>query len=611
MMNDIDSQSMLRVGTILHGTYCIERYLSSGGFGNTYVAVHTEFNERYAVKEFFMKGITQRDGDSITVSVSNAANQSQFAEQKEKFKKEARRLRGLSNPHVVKVYDLFEENGTVYYVMDFIDGESLSERLKRLGTPLSEAEVNQYLPQILDALECVHGQQIWHLDLKPANIMVDKSSVIKLIDFGASKQIRPDGGATTSTALCFTPGYAPSEQIGQNMKKFGPWTDFYALGASIYNMLTMNRPPEPLDISEDGEGAFAFNSNISINLRQLIIWLMQPDRIKRPQNVDEIREKLSIKKSDAPEPTIEAPTEKVNTMGGDATVLNGSTPPDDKTKVLPKDESFAHLLAEAQNGITVAQIAVGNCYYYGKNDVNMDINKALYWWNLAAEKGNAQAQYYIGSYYYNRDNIDEAKVWLGKSANNSYKYAIDLLKQINDKSPDGDSDGDSDEDSSHKVYYWAFFIIVGLIILIAVMGNIGGNQTAAVNADADTVVVDSAASTVHIADNINGDYEYTGPVDNNERPNGNGKAVYADGRIYEGPFVNGVRQGDNAWFQFSDGNVYEGSFVNDEFGTGTLTSHQSDSKGMYFQGTFKNDQPYTGNWYNADGSLYSRLNNGK
>jgi serine/threonine protein kinase len=86
---------MLRVGTILHGTYRIERYLSSGGFGNTYVAVHTEFNERYAVKEFFMKGITQRDGDSITVSVSNAANQSQFAEQKEKFKKEARRLRGL------------------------------------------------------------------------------------------------------------------------------------------------------------------------------------------------------------------------------------------------------------------------------------------------------------------------------------------------------------------------------------------------------------------------------------------------------------------------------------------------------------------------------------
>jgi serine/threonine protein kinase len=284
---------MLSVGTILRGTYRIERYLSSGGFGNTYVAMHTEFNELYAVKEFFMKGVTQRDGDSISVSVSNAANQSQFAEQKEKFKKEARRLFNLDNPHVVKVHDLFEENGTVYYVMDFIDGESLSERLKRLGAPLSEADVNNYLPQILDALECVHSQNIWHLDLKPANIMVDKNGDIKLIDFGASKQIRPDGGATTSTALCYTPGYAPSEQIEQSMEKFGPWTDFYALGATLYKLLTNNEPPKLSDILDGGDVVFSFNSDISINLRKLIIWLMQPNRSKRPQTEEDIRKRFS------------------------------------------------------------------------------------------------------------------------------------------------------------------------------------------------------------------------------------------------------------------------------------------------------------------------------
>jgi serine/threonine protein kinase len=255
--------------------------------------MHTEFNELYAVKEFFMKGVTQRDGDSISVSVSNAANQSQFAEQKEKFKKEARRLFNLDNPHVVKVHDLFEENGTVYYVMDFIDGESLSERLKRLGAPLSEADVNNYLPQILDALECVHSQNIWHLDLKPANIMVDKNGDIKLIDFGASKQIRPDGGATTSTALCYTPGYAPSEQIEQSMEKFGPWTDFYALGATLYKLLTNNEPPKLSDILDGGDVVFSFNSDISINLRKLIIWLMQPNRSKRPQTEEDIRKRFS------------------------------------------------------------------------------------------------------------------------------------------------------------------------------------------------------------------------------------------------------------------------------------------------------------------------------
>jgi serine/threonine protein kinase len=284
---------MLRVGTILHGTYRIERYLSSGGFGNTYVAVHTEFGKTYAVKEFFMKGVSQRDGDSISVSVSNAANHSQFAEQKEKFKKEARRLFNLDNPHVVKVYDLFEENGTVYYVMDFIDGESLSERLKRLGTPLSEAEVNQYLPQILDALACVHSQKIWHLDLKPANIMVDKSGVIKLIDFGASKQIRPDGGATTSTALCYTPGYAPNEQTEQSMEKFGPWTDFYALGATLYKLLTNHEPPKPSDIADDSEDAFHFAKDVSTDMCGLILWMMNPNRNQRPQKVEEIQKKIS------------------------------------------------------------------------------------------------------------------------------------------------------------------------------------------------------------------------------------------------------------------------------------------------------------------------------
>ena len=110
---------MLQVGTILHGTYKIESYLASGGFGNTYLAKNIEFDETYAIKEFFVKGVCQRDGNSTTISVSNAENTNSFEQQREKFKKEARRLRSLSNPHIVKVYDLFEENGTAYYVMDY------------------------------------------------------------------------------------------------------------------------------------------------------------------------------------------------------------------------------------------------------------------------------------------------------------------------------------------------------------------------------------------------------------------------------------------------------------------------------------------------------------
>ena len=185
MQEEINNQSMLKVGKVLRGIYRIDSYLSSGGFGNTYVATNIEFNERVAIKEFFMKGVSQRDDNQSTVSISNTANRNSFLEQKDKFKKEARRLRHLNNPHIVKVYDLFDENGTSYYVMDYIDGENLSERLKRTGKRMSQKTVKEILPQILDALKAVHEAGFWHLDLKPANIMLDKSGNVKLIDFGA------------------------------------------------------------------------------------------------------------------------------------------------------------------------------------------------------------------------------------------------------------------------------------------------------------------------------------------------------------------------------------------------------------------------------------------
>ena len=288
--NTINQESMLRVGTILHGTYRIDRYLSSGGFGNTYVATHVDFDETYAIKEFFMKGVTQRDSDSITISVSNSMNRESFLQQKEKFKKEARRLRQLDSPYIVRVHDLFEENGTAYYVMDYVDGENLSERLKRTGHPMSEAEVNSILPQILDALKTVHDAGMWHLDLKPANIMLDKSGQVKLIDFGASKQLDAQkGGATTSTAISYTNGYAPREQMEQNYDKFGPWTDIYALGATLYNLLTNKRPPLPTDIDDDitadKHEALPFPKGISDDIKTCVLQMMKTNRLQRPQSI--------------------------------------------------------------------------------------------------------------------------------------------------------------------------------------------------------------------------------------------------------------------------------------------------------------------------------------
>ena len=312
--------------TLQGGKYRIERVLGQGGFGNTYVGYNTEFEETVAIKEFFMKGVTERDETTSVVSVSNADNVQQFEEQREKFKKEARRLRKLKNEHIVKVHDLFEENGTAYYVMDYIEGESLAERIKKTGNPFTEAEVRGILSQILEALKEVHQNEIWHLDLKPGNIMVDKQGNAYLIDFGASKQIRANGSMTTSTALCYTPGYAPNEQIGQMYDRFGPWTDIYALGATIYNLLTNKKPPMAIDIEEDEEDAFEFPTNISEDMRKLVVWMMQPKRKARPQSVDEILSKLSS--------TEENPEKPHTVRNTEETIVASPIPVDDEETIL-------------------------------------------------------------------------------------------------------------------------------------------------------------------------------------------------------------------------------------------------------------------------------------
>ena len=295
---NINVASMLPTGTILHGNYRIDSYLSSGGFGNTYVATHVLFNETYAIKEFFMKDISERGNDSSSVKVSNAGKTEEFNGQLDKFRKEALRLRKLHNVHIVRVYDLFNENGTSYYVMDLIDGENLKERLQRTGEPMSEMEVRNVLEQVLDALQEVHGQGLWHMDLKPANVMVDQAGVVKLIDFGASKQFNSDtGGAVSTSAVAYTNGYAPREQMERSYDKFGPWTDFYALGAMLYNLLTLKHPPMPGDIDDDTSPdkhvALPMPAKVSPQMRGLVLWLIKTNRKQRPQNVQQIKEFLN------------------------------------------------------------------------------------------------------------------------------------------------------------------------------------------------------------------------------------------------------------------------------------------------------------------------------
>lgn len=315
--------------TLQNGKYKIEKILGQGGFGITYLAENVAFEEQVCIKEFFMKGVSERDANATTISISNADSRETFEEQRNKFKKGARRLYSLHNEHIVRVLDLFDENHTTYYVMELIRGENLAEVMTRIGQPLKEAVALDYFRQVLDALQTAHCQKIWHLDIKPANIMVDTHHHVKLIDFGASKQIDVEGGYTTiPTAMCYTKGYAPVEQLAQDYRMLGPWTDFYALGATLYTLLTNQLPPLSSAIDDDSTVdkhiAFAWSGLVSSPTQKVVIRLMATSRLRRPQNAEEIKSLLQ-QKMEGEETQIESYRNTEQAAAKEDTVIQSET----------------------------------------------------------------------------------------------------------------------------------------------------------------------------------------------------------------------------------------------------------------------------------------------
>ncbi len=291
--NNDSGRNMLRIGSTLQGgKYRVVRYLASGGFGNTYLVENVNLQKTMVAKEFFLKGVTGRDvtdGRSVTITLEE--NKRMFASQLRKFEREARRLSTFNHSNIVRVHDLFDENGTSYYVMDYIEGESLGERVKRTGA-LSEQEVRLLLPQLVSALDEVHANGLFHLDLKPGNVMLDRNGVAHLIDFGTSKQMSADGTATTTTGLAYTPGYAAPEQVHGQFDRIGAWTDLYALGATAYHLLTSQLPPDAIDIDYNKADAFRFPPSVSPDMCEFVKWLMVPNYHLRPQSAAAVRERL-------------------------------------------------------------------------------------------------------------------------------------------------------------------------------------------------------------------------------------------------------------------------------------------------------------------------------
>ncbi|HBN62618.1 MAG TPA: hypothetical protein DD424_01800 [Porphyromonadaceae bacterium] len=244
----------LKSGALLrHETYRIEKILGQGGFGITYLATDLALDRLVAIKEFFPKDYCDRVGDTSHITLGTSSSTEFVSRLKAKFLKEARNIAKLDHPGIIKIHAAFEENNTAYYVMDYIKGESLSDKVKRQG-PLSLEVALKYIEGIGSALEYIHTKHINHLDLKPANVMVRESDDIPiLIDFGLSKQYDLDGNQTSTTPTGISHGFAPLEQYNDGgVKEFSPQTDIYSLAATLYYLVSGIVPPHATKMIEDG-----------------------------------------------------------------------------------------------------------------------------------------------------------------------------------------------------------------------------------------------------------------------------------------------------------------------------------------------------------------------
>ena len=287
----------LRQGTLLkHGEYRIERELGHGGFGVTYSAVQVGLNRRVAIKEFFMSEYCNRDAETSHVTVPSEGSKELVAKFRNKFIKEAQNIAGLKHPNIISIYDVFEDNGTAYYVMEYLDHGSLADLVKQRGR-LPEADALSYTRQIADALRYIHARNMNHLDVKPGNILIDENNAAVLIDFGLSKRYDDEGNQTSTTPVGISHGYAPQEQYKRGgVGTFSPATDIYSLGATLYKLITGATPPDANDVGE--EGLPPFPGYVSASTAKAIEQAMQFRRKDRPQTVEEFLALLDATGSD-------------------------------------------------------------------------------------------------------------------------------------------------------------------------------------------------------------------------------------------------------------------------------------------------------------------------
>ena len=306
---DENKPHQLKCGTVLQGKYLVGKVLGEGGFGITYLGWDLFQQKKVAIKEFYLHGFVGRD-TTVNSTVMPYVGHESFAEKsKDGFIKEAKTLSSLSKiGGIVEMRDVFAENQTVYIVMEYVEGITLKEYVKQNGNKLPMSTVLELLSPVMDALEQVHAHGLIHRDISPDNIMVGPDGKVTLLDLGAARQISADGGHSLTVNVKH--GYAPMEQY-QTHGEQGPWTDIYALCATIYRLITGSVPPSSADrIVEDTMSRPSdLGADITEKQERVLLKGLAPKSQYRYLNIFELRNAFELAENDDVEEEMTVPLE--------------------------------------------------------------------------------------------------------------------------------------------------------------------------------------------------------------------------------------------------------------------------------------------------------------
>jgi serine/threonine protein kinase len=289
---------MLSPGACLaSGEYRINQPLGQGGFGITYQGIDTKLNRAVAVKEFFPEGCWR---EGATVVSAGKWNCDTYSNAKQQFLLEGQTLGQFNHSGIVQVFYYFEENNTAYMVMEYLQGKTLAELLFQRQGKLAEQDALGYIAKVGESLEILHQAQFLHRDIKPDNIMLADDGRIVLIDFGAARDFT--ASSTDRYTTMFTPGYAPLEQYGRTLK-YGAFTDIYALGSTLYHLLTGKSPVSAIERAAGVElqTVKEIAPQISSHVSQAIAKAMVMDVDLRLQSIKEFLDLLHLDSTQLPQ----------------------------------------------------------------------------------------------------------------------------------------------------------------------------------------------------------------------------------------------------------------------------------------------------------------------